>query len=161
MFFHTISYVGLKFPRLHNHLKTHQQRKYISDWMFDQVFLYRMVFCVKIWTGIASNNTISWSATDDSILTYFRREHRFVSQIHHVHVSTPRWSMFIFLLKCHGGTPQNICFNVFVILVCFIYGENNIWHVQSWRFTPAVEVVSQTALHHAGSLVVSNFTYLG
>ena len=112
-----------------------------------------MVFYVKIWTGMASNNTISWSATDDSILTYFRREYGFASQIHQVHVSTPRWSMSIFLLKSHGGTPQNIHFNVFVILVCFIYGENNIWHVQSWRFTPAVEVVSQTALHHTGSWV--------
>ena len=64
--------------------------------------------------------------------------------------------MSIFLLKSDGGAPQNMCFNVFVILVCSIYGENNIWHVKSWRFTLAVEV-SQTALCHAGSF--SNFAY--
>ena len=90
---------------------------------------------------------------NSSIMTYFRREHGFASQIH-VHVSMPRWSMSIFLLKSDGGTPQNMCFNVFVILVCSIYGENNLWHVKSWRFTPTVEVVSKTALYHAGSLVV-------
>ena len=113
---------------------------------------------------MASNNTISWSTTYDSILTYFRREHgfaMFASQIHPVHVSMPQWSMSIFLLKSDGGTPQNIRFNVFVILICSIYGENNIWHVKFWCFTLAVEVVSQTALYHAGSLVVSNFAYLG
>ena len=60
-----------------------------------------------------------------------------------------------------GGTLQNMRFNVFVILVCSVYGENDMCHIKSWRFTLAVEVVSQTALYHAGSLVVSNFAYLG
>ena len=69
--------------------------------------------------------------------------------------------MSIFLHKSDGGTLQNIPFNAFVILVCCVYSENDIWHVKSWRFTLAVEVVSQTVLYHAGSLVVSNFAYLG
>ena len=73
------------------------------------------------------------------------------------HVRTPRLYMSIFLLKSDGAAPPNICFNVFVILVCSIYGENNIWHVKTWRFTLTVEVVFQTALHHVGSLVVSSF----
>ena len=112
---------------------------------FDQVFLYRMVFCVNIWTGMVSNNTISWSATNDStdLFPPSTRHRRFIS--------TPRWAMSIFLLKSDGGTPQNMR-NVFVICVCSIYGENNIWHAKSWRFTLAVEVASQTALYHAGSL---------
>ena len=60
-------------------------------------------------TGTASNNTISWSATYE-IPTYFRFELVFV--------------------------PQNTRFNVSVILMCSINGENNVWHVKSWGFTP-------------------------
>ena len=67
---------------------------------------------------------------------------------HRRFISTPRWAMSIFLLKSDDGTPQNMRFNVFVTRVCSIYGENNIWHPKSWRFTLAVEVVSQTALFH-------------
>ena len=58
----------------------------------------------------------------------------------------PRTQCGIFLLKSDGGTPQNMRFNVFVILVCSIYDENNLWHVKSWRFILTVEVVSKTAL---------------
>ena len=63
---------------------------------------------------MASNNTISWYATYE-ILTYFRRELWFASQIQ---VSTPQWLMSIFLLKSGGGTLQNIRFKVYVILTC-------------------------------------------
>ena len=42
---------------------------HISD-QFDQVFLYSMVFNVNIWTGMVSNNTISWSATYNSTVQY-------------------------------------------------------------------------------------------
>ena len=128
--------------------------KYISNSMF------RLSISLR-WYGVVckylNRNGVKQHALmvcdlrlNSSILTYFRREeHRFASQIY-VHVSTPRWSMSIFLFKSDGGTPQNMRFNAFVILVCSIYGENNIWHVKSWRFTLAVEV-SQTALYHAGS----------
>ena len=112
---------------------------------FDQVFLYSMVFYVNIWTGMASNNTISWSATYDSTAQYWR--------ISAVNTDLHRRFMFmsarlddIFLLKSDGGTSQNMRFNVFVILVCSIYDENNLWHVKSWRFILTVEVVSKTAL---------------
>ena len=155
MFFHIISRVGQKFPWLRNDIRLINNKNTSPIQCVGQVFLYSMVFYVNIWTGMASNNTISWSATYDSILTYFRREHGLASQIHHVHVSTSRWSMSI------SGTQQNIRFNVLVLPVCSIYGENNIWHVKFWRFTLEVEVVFQTALYHTGSLVVSNFAYLG
>ena len=56
--------------------------------------------------------------------------------LHRRFISTPRWAMSIFLLKSDGGTPQNMRFNVFVKRVCSIYGEYNIWHAKSWRFTP-------------------------
>ena len=58
----------------------------------------------------------------------------------------PRTQCGLFLLKSDGGTPQNMRFNVFVILVCSIYDKNNLWHVKSWRFILTVEVVSKTAL---------------
>ena len=62
--FNIISHVGLKFPWLRNQLN-----KNISPIRcFDQVFLYSMVFYVNIWKEMASNNTISWSTTYDSIL---------------------------------------------------------------------------------------------
>ena len=69
--------------------------------------------------------------------------------------------MSLFLLKSDGGTPQNIFFNIFIILKYSINRENNIWHEKSWGFTLEVVVVSQTAAYHAGSWVVSNFAYLG
>ena len=105
----------------------------------DQVFLYSMVFYVNFWTGMASNNTISWSATYDSTVQYQNTD-LFPpwTALHRRFISTPRWAMSIFLLKSDGGTPQNMRFNVFVIRVCSIYGENNIWHAKSWRFTLAV-----------------------
>ena len=117
---------------------------------FDQVFLKSMVFYVNIWTGIASNNTNSWSATYDS--TEYWPISPVNTALHRKFISKPRWAMSIFLLKSDGGKPQNMRFNVFVICVCSIYGENNIWHAKSWRFTLAVEVASQTALYHDGSL---------
>ena len=118
-----------------------------------------MVFYVNIWTGMASNNTISWSATYDSTVQYWPIS-ALNTALHRRFISTPRWAMSIFLLKSDGGTPQNMRFNVFVIRVCSIYGENNIWHARSWRFTLAVEVVSQTALYHAGSLSSLNYVKL-
>ena len=39
--------------------------------------------------------------------------------------------MSIFLLKSDGGTPQNTYLNVFVIIMCSIHCENNIWTVKS------------------------------
>ena len=60
---------------------------------FDQVFLYRMVFCVNIWTGMVSNNTISWSATNDSTEYWPISAVNTASQIHqhasmsYVHIS--------------------------------------------------------------------------
>ena len=78
------------------------------------IFKFWISHYVKIWTRMASNNTISWSATYE-ILTYFRRKLGSASQIH---VSTPRWFMSVFLLKSDGGTPQFIFFNVFIILKC-------------------------------------------
>ena len=62
------------------------------------------------------------------LVTYFRREIWLASQIH---VSTPRCFMSIFLLKSNGGTQQNIYFNVFVIAICSIHHENNIWTIKS------------------------------
>ena len=89
-YFH-ISQVGLsewnhttrysKFPWLRNRLKLINNKNTSPIRCFDQVFLYSMVFHVKIGTRIASNNTISWSVTNE-ILTYFRRELEFASQIH-------------------------------------------------------------------------------
>ena len=96
-----------------------------------------MVFYVNIWTRIASNNTISWSATNE-ILTYFRCK---LGSASYIYVSTLRWFMSILLLKSDGATPQNIFFNVFVILKWSIHCENNIWHVKSWCFTLDVVVV--------------------
>ena len=76
--------------------------------------------------GVKSHNLMICDIRlNSSVLTYFR-EHGFASQIHHVHVSQHTVTMSIFLLKSDGGAPQNIRFNVFVILVCSIYGENNI-----------------------------------
>ena len=106
-------HVVLKFPWLCNHLRLINNKNTSLIWCFDQVFLYSMVFYVKRWTELASNNTISWSVTY-KILTYFCCELGFASQIH---VSMPRRFMFIFLLKSDGDTPQNIYFNVFVVLV--------------------------------------------
>ena len=119
-----------------------------------------MTFYVKIWTWMASNNTISWSSTYE-ILTYFRRELGFAS---YIHVSTPRWSMSIFLFKSDGGTPQNIRFNVFVILKCSIHGESNTWHVKSWRFTREVDPTTPGVLlfptcYWRVVLVVTNKTH--
>ena len=108
-----------------------------------------MVFYVIIWTWMASNNIIPLSANYDLIPGYWPisavNKYPSVLQIHHVHVSTPRWSMSIFLIKSNGGTPQNISLNVFIILVWSIYCENNIWHEKYSRFTLALELVSQTA----------------
>ena len=50
--------------RLINNKKTYPIR------CFAQVFLCSRVFYVNIWTGMASNNTISWSATYDSTVQY-------------------------------------------------------------------------------------------
>ena len=53
-------------------------------------------------------------------LTYFCREMGLEWKIH---VSTPRCYMSTFLLKSYGGTPQNIHFNVFVIVMRSIHRE--------------------------------------
>ena len=156
--------VCLQFPWLRNHLRLINNKNTSSIRCFDYVFLYSMLFYVTIWTGMVSNRYIDQyvhvsarshglRSTSQQLNISAVKNTRFASQIH-VHVSTPRWSMSIFLLKSDGGAPQNMRFNVFAILVCSIYGENNIWRLKSWRFTLAVEV-SQTALCHAGSF--SNF----
>ena len=74
-------YAVPKFPRLRDHLRliNHKNTATSSIRCCDQVFLQIMAFYVqKIWTGMVSNNKISWSATYE-ILTYFHRELRFVS----------------------------------------------------------------------------------
>ena len=74
--YHTV----LKVPWLRNHLRLINKKNTATSsiWYCDQVILQSMAFYVKIWTGMASNNTISWSATYE-ILTYLHRELRFVS----------------------------------------------------------------------------------
>ena len=70
-----------------------------------------------IWTWMASNNINTqshflWRKYEK--LTYFCREMGLESEIDY---STPRCFMSTFLLKSDGGTPQNIHFNVFVIVM--------------------------------------------
>ena len=59
--YHTV----LKFPWLRNHLRFINNKNTATSSIrcCDQVFLQSMAFYVKIWTGMVSNNTISWSAT--------------------------------------------------------------------------------------------------
>ena len=149
-FFTSFNHVGLKNSWLSNHLRLINNKNTPPIWCFNQVFLYSIVFYVNIWTGMASNNTISWSATYD-------HDDWPISA-----VNTDLHSRFIvFICSCQHASmiyvhisaevqwwyTANIRFNVFVILVCSIYDENNIWHVKSWRFTLAIEVVSQTVLY--------------
>ena len=47
--------------------------------------------------------------------------------------------MSIFLLKSHSDTLQNIHFNVFVIVMCFINCKSDIWAVKSECFTLIVQ----------------------
>ena len=66
---------ALKFPWLRNHLRLINNKNTATSSIrcCDQVFLQSIAFYVKIWTGMVSNNTISWSATYE-ILTYFHLE---------------------------------------------------------------------------------------
>ena len=70
----------LKFPWLRNHLRLINNKNTATSSIrcCDQVFLQSMVFNVKIWTGMVSNNTISWSASYE-MLTYFHCELGFIS----------------------------------------------------------------------------------
>ena len=73
-------YAVLKFPRLRNHFRLINNKNTATSSIrcCDQAFLQSMAFYIKIWTGIVSNNIISWSATNE-ILTYFHCELRFAS----------------------------------------------------------------------------------
>ena len=73
-------YAVLKFPPLRNLLRLINNKNTVTSSIrcWDQVFLQNMAFYVKIWTGLVSNNKISWSATYKT-LTYFHRELRFVT----------------------------------------------------------------------------------
>ena len=132
-----------KVPWLCNHFKRLINNKDTSQIRcFDQVFLYSMMFYVNILTGMVLNNTISWSATLDSTAQYLNTDLFTWTRICIADSSCSCQSarhhtMSIFLLESYGGAPQNMRFNVFVILVCSIYGKNNIWHVKSWHFTLA------------------------
>ena len=55
----------LKFPWLRNHLRLINNKNTATSSIrcSDQVFLQSMAFYVKIWTGMVSNNTFSWSVT--------------------------------------------------------------------------------------------------
>ena len=109
------------------------------------------IFCTDrqryIWTWIASNN-INTQSHD------LRRTYAIPWDLH----TQSSWSrtcciapdscqhasvfMSIFLLKSDVGTPQSIHFNVFVIVMCSIHRENNIWLVKSsvfWNPVPGTQ----------------------
>ena len=135
MFLHIINRVGLKFPWLRNHLPGRLINNKNTSPSIKYFFIVWCFMFTNIWTGMASNNTISWSATNDSTVQY-QPLSAVNTALHRRFISTPRWAMSIFLLKSDGGTPQNMRFNVFIKRACSIYGENKIWHATSWRFTP-------------------------
>ena len=82
------------------------------------------------WHQIATiHNTMICDAQNTLVIltdlfSCFRCEIRLASKIH---ARLPRCFMSIFLLKSDGGTLQNIHFNAFVIVMCYIHRENNIW----------------------------------
>ena len=152
--FSIISRVGLKFPWLGNHLpgRLINNKNTSPNRCFDQAFLYSVLCKIfkQGWRQITQSHDLR--PTTQQFIPEYWPISAVNTALHRRFISTPRWAMSIFLLKSDDGTPQNMRFNVLVTRVCSIYGENNIWHPKSWRFTLAVEVVSQTALFHAGSL---------
>ena len=157
MFFHIISRVGLKFPWLPNHLpgRLINNKNTYPIRCFDQVFLYSMVFYVNILTGMASNNTISWSGTYDSTVQYQNTD------------LFPLWT-----LLCIADSSALLdelcpyfCLNPMVVhrKTCILMYLQNVYAPLIAKITfdtqnldvslLAVEVVSQTVLYHAGSFI--------
>ena len=67
----------------------------------------------------------------------------------------------IFLPYSDGGTPQNIRFNSFAIFKSSIHGENNTWHVKSWRLTLEVDRTTPGVLLFPTSLIYVNLCKIG
>ena len=82
----------MKLPCLRNHLRLINNKNTSPIPCSAQVFFYNMVFYVRNWTGMASNNTISWSATYDSTAQYWPIS-TVNMDLHRRFISTPRWSI--------------------------------------------------------------------
>ena len=85
---------------------------------------------------MASNNTISWSATYE-ILTYFRRELG-QSDLHRKFMSARLDDLCPYFCLNPMTVHRKTYFSMF--LQYLSDRENNIWHVKFWRFTQELVV---------------------